>query len=162
MAIQLGEGGLRKYGRTSSVGGMLLSWLGLAISESGDAQRALTLCEEGLAIVGSYAGTNSRPYSICLTNLSVVFAELGQHFEARVVLQRALVVNQQSGSEEDVATSIKNLSYAYYNLRDYAIAQRHLENAFACFEWTQGLQGSDVTNIQTDLAELAGIIAAPS
>ena len=49
-----------------------------------------------------------------------------------------------------------------YNLGDYAIAQRHLENAWACFERTQGLQGSDVTNIQTDLAELAGIIAAPS
>ena len=145
--------------RTSSVGGMLLSWLGLAISESGDAQRALTLCEEGLAIVGSYAGTNSRPYSICLTNLSVVFTELGQHLKARDVLQRALVVDQQSGSEEDVATSIKNLGYAYWNLRDYVIAQRHLENALACFERTQGLQGSDVTNIQTDLAELAGIIA---
>ena len=159
VAIQLGESGLRKYGRTSFVGGMLLSWLGLAISESGDAQRALTLCEEGLAIVGSYAGTNSRPYSICLTNLSVVFAELGQYLEARDVVQRALVVDQQSGSEEDVATSIKNLGDAYWNLGDYVIAQRHLENALACFERTQGLQGSDVTNIQTDLAELAGIIA---
>ena len=162
VAIQLGESGLRKYGRTSSVGGMLLSWLGLAISESGDAQRALTLCEEGLAIVGSYAGTNSRPYSICLTNLSVVFTELGQHLKARDVLQRALVVDQQSGSEEDVATSIKNLGYAYWNLGDYVIAQRHLENALACFERTQGLQGCDVTSIQIDLAQLAGILAAPN
>lgn len=162
VAIQLGESGLRKYGRTSSVGGMLLSWLGLTISESGDAQRALALCEEGLAIVASYAGTNSSPYSICLTNLSVVFKELGQHVKARDVLKQALLIDQQRGSEEDVATSIKNLGYAYWNLGDYVIAQRHLENALACFERTQGLQGSDVTNIQTDLAELAGIIAAPS
>ena len=78
------------------------------------------------------------------------------------MLQRALVVDQQSGSEEDVATSIKNLGYVYWNLGDYVIAQRHLENALESFERTQGLQGSDVTNIQTDLAELAGIIAAPS
>ena len=162
VAIQLGESGLRKYGRTSSVGGMLLSWLGLTISESGNAQRALALCEEGLAIVASYAGTNSSPYSICLTNLSVVFKELGQHVKARDVLKRALLIDQQRGSEEDVATSIKNLGYAYWDLGDYAIAQRHLENALAIFERTQGLQGSDVTNIQTDLAELAGIIAAPS
>ena len=159
VATKLGESGLQKYGRTSSVGGMLLSWLGLAISESGDAERALTLCKEGLAIVGYYARTDSASYSICLTNLSVVFTELGQHLKARDVLQRALVVDQQSGSEEDVATSIKNLGYAYWNLGDYVIAQRHLENALACFERTQGLQGSDVTNIQTDLAELAGIIA---
>ena len=82
--------------------------------------------------------------------------------KARHVLKRALVIDQQSGSEEDVATSIKNLGYAYWNLEDYVIAQRHLENALACFERTQGLQGSDVTSIQTDLAELAGIIAAPS
>ena len=162
VAIQLGESGLRKYGRTSFVGGMLLSQLGLTISESGDAQRALTLCEEGLAIVGSYAGTNSRPYSICLTILSVVIKELGQHVKARDVLKQALLIDQQRGSEEDVATSIKNLGYAYWNLGDYVIAQRHLENALACFERTQGLQGSDVTNIQTDLAELAEIIAAPS
>ena len=141
---------------------MLLSWLGLAISESGDAQGALTLCEEGLAIVGSYAGTNSPPYSVCLTNLSVVFTQLGQYSDARDVLHQALVVDQQRGSEADVATSIKNLGYAYWNLKDYVIAQRHLENALACFERTQGLQGSDMTNIQTDLAELARIIAAPS
>ena len=141
---------------------MLLSWLGLAISESGDAQRALTLCEEGLAIVGSYVGTNSQSYSICLTNLSVVFKELGQHVKARDVLKRALVIDQQSGSEEDVATSIKHLGYTYYSSGDYAIAQRHLENALACLERTGGLQGSGVTNIQTILAELAGIIAAPS
>ena len=141
---------------------MLLSHLGLTISESGDAQRALTLCEEGLAIVGSTAGTNSSPYALCLTNLSVVFTELGQHLKARDVLKRALLIDQQRGSEEDVATSIKNLGYASWNLGDYAIAQRHLENALAIFERTQGLQGSDVTNIQTDLAELAGIIAAPS
>ena len=101
-------------------------------------------------------------HMICLTNLTIVFTELGQHLKARDVLQRALVVDQQSGSEEDVATSIKNLGYAYWNLGDYAIAQRHLENALAIFERTQGLQGSDVTNIQTDLAELAEIIAAPS
>ena len=88
---------------------MLLSQLGLAISESGDAQRALTLCEEGLATVGSFAGTNSSPYSICLTSLSVVYTELGQHLKARDVLKRALVIDQQSGREEDVATSIKNL-----------------------------------------------------
>ena len=94
--------------------------------------------------------------------MSVVFTELGQHLKARDVLQRALVVDQQSGSEEDVATSIKNLGYAYWNLEKYDIAQEYLENAFACFERTQGLQGSDVTNIQTDLAELARIIAAPS
>lgn len=162
VAIQLGENWLRKYGCTSPCWGLLLSQLGLTISESGDAQRALTLCEEGLAIVGSTAGTNSSPYSICLTNLSVVFTELGQHLKARDVLERALVIDQQSGSEEDVATSIKNLGYAYWNLGDYAIAQRHLENALAIFERTQGLQGSDVTNIPTDLAELAGIIAAPS
>ena len=154
------ESWLRKYGCTSPCRGLLLSQLGFTISESGDAQRALTLCEEGLAIVGSYAGTNSRPYSICLTNLSVVFAELGEYLEARDVVQRALVVDQQSGSEEDVATSIKNLGYAYWNLGDYVLAQRHLENALACFERTQGLQGSDVTNIQADLAELAGNIAA--
>ena len=159
VAIQLGESGFRTYGRTSSVGGMLLSWLGLTISESGNAQRALALCEEGLAIVASYAGTNSSPYSICLTNLSVVFKELGQHVKARDVLKQALLIDQQRGSEEDVATSIKNLGYAYWNLEDYVIAQRYLENALACFERTQGLQGSDVTNIQTDLAELAGIIA---
>jgi len=136
--------------------------LGLTISESGDAQRALTLCEEGLAIVGNIAGTNYSPYSICLTNFSAVFTEFSQHLKARDVLKRALVIDQQSGSEEDVATSIKHLGYAYYNSGDYDIAQRHLENALACFERTQGLQGSDVTNIQTDLAELAGIIAAPS
>ena len=82
--------------------------------------------------------------------------------KARDVLKQALLIDQQRGSEEDVATSIKNLGYAYWNLGDYAIAQRHLENALAIFERTQGLQGSDVTNIQTDLAELAGIIAAPS
>ena len=162
VAIQLGESGLRKYGRASSIGGLLLSQLGLTIAESGDAQRALTLCEEGLAIVGSIGGTNSSPYSTCLTNLSVAFTELGQHLKARDVLKRALVIDQHGGSEEDVATSIKNLGYAYYNLRDYVTAQRHLENALACFQRTQGLQGSDVTNTQTDLAELAGIIAAPS
>ena len=122
--------------------------------------RDRTLCEEGLIIVGSIAGTNSSPYSICLTNLSVVFKELGQHVKARDVLKQALLIDQQRGSEEDVATSIKNLGYAYWNLGDYAIAQRHLENALACFERTQGLQGSDVTNIQTDLTELAGLIAA--
>ena len=94
--------------------------------------------------------------------MSVVFTELGQHLKARDVLQRALVVDQQSGSEEDVATSIKNLGYAYWNLKAYVIAQRHLQNALVRFERTQGLQGPDVTNIQTDLAELAGIIAAPS
>ena len=82
--------------------------------------------------------------------------------KARDVLKQALLIDQQRGSEEDVATSIKNLGYASWNLGDYAIAQRHLENALAIFERTQGLQGSDVTNIQTDLAELAGIIAAPS
>ena len=162
VATKLGESGLEKYGRTSSVGGMLLSWLGLVISESGDAERALTLCEEGLGIVGSYAGTNSASYSICLTNLSVVFTQLGQYSDARDVLHEALEVDQERGSEADVATSIKNLGYAYWNLGDYVIAQRYLKNALACFERTQGLQGSDVTNIQTDLAELAGIIAAPS
>ena len=159
VATKLGESGLQKYGRTSFVGGMLLSWLGLAISESGDAERALTLCEEGLDIIGSCGATNSASYSICLTNLSVVLTKLGQYSEARDVLHRALVLDQQRGSEEDVATSIKNLGDAYWNLGDYVIAQRHLENALACFERTQGLQGSDVTNIQTDLAELAGIIA---
>ena len=76
--------------------------------------------------VGSYAGTNSLSYSICLTNLSVVLTELRQYSEARDVLHRALVVDQQRGSEEDVATSIKNLGYAYWNLKDYVIAQRHL------------------------------------
>ena len=162
VATKLGESGLQKYGRTSSVGGMLLSWLGLAISESGDAERALTLCEEGLAIVGSYAVTNSASYSICLTNLSVVLTELRHYSEARDVLHQALVVDQQRGSEEDVAASIKNLGYAYWNLKDYVIAQRHLRNALVRFERTQGLQGPDVTNIQKDLAELAGIIAAPS
>ena len=162
VATKLGESGLQKYGRTSFVGGMFLSWLGLAISESGDAERALTLCKEGLAIVGSYAGTNSASYSICLTNLSVVLTELGQYSEARDVLHRALVVDQQRGSEEDVATSIKHLGYAYWNLKDYVIAQRHLQNALVRFERTQGLQGSDVTKIQADLAELAGIIAAHS
>ena len=134
-----------------------MSQLGLTISESGDAQRALTLCEEGLAIVGSIAGTNSSPYSICVTNLSVVFTEIGQHLKARDVLKRALGIDQQSGIEEDVDTSIKNLGDAYYNSKDYAIAHRHLDNAFACYERTQGLQGSDVTNIQTDLAELADL-----
>jgi len=74
------------------------------------------------------------------------------------VLQRALEVDQQSGSEEVVATSIKNLAYAHWNLNDYDIAQWHLQNALACFEKTQGLQGSDVTNIKTDLAELAQLI----
>ena len=162
VAMGLGESGLRKYGRTSAVGGLFLSWLGLAMSESGKAQRALTLCEDGLAIVGSYASTNSPLYSICLTILSVVFTELDQHLEARDVLERALVVDQQSGSKEDVATSIKHLGYVYWNLGEYVIAQRHLENALAYFERSQGLQGSDVTNIKTDLAELRGIIAAPS
>ena len=162
VAMGLGESGLQKYGRTSSVGGMLLSWHGLTISESGDAQRAVTLCKEGLRTVGSYAGTNSPPYSICLTNLSFVFTELGQHLEARDVLQRALVVDKQNGSEEDVATSIKHLGYAYWNLGEYVIAQRHLENALAYFERSQGLQGSDVTSIQRDLAELRGMIPAPS
>ena len=78
------------------------------------------------------------------------------------MLKRALVIDQQSGSEDDVATSMKKRGYACNNLGEYASAQRHLEDALACFERTQGLQGSDVTNIQTDLAELAGIIAAPS
>ena len=72
-----------------------------------------------------------------------------------------LWLTSRRGSEEDVATSIKNLGYAYWNLKDYVIAQRHLENALKRFRRTQGLQGTDVTNIQTDLAELAGIIADP-
>ena len=38
---------------------MLLSWLGLTISESGDAQRALALCEEGLAIVASITAADA-------------------------------------------------------------------------------------------------------
>ena len=59
-----------------------------------------------------------------------------------------------------MATSIKNLGYAYWNLKDYVIAQRHLQNALVRFERTQGLQGPDVTNIQKDLAELADIIVA--
>ena len=141
---------------------MLLSWLGLAISESGDAQRALTFCEEGLAIVGSYAGTNSPLYSICLTNLSVVFTELGQHWKALKVSRQALEVDQENGSAEAVATSSKNLGYVYWNLEDHANAQLHLENALAYFERSQGLQGSDVTSIRRDLAELRGMIPAPS
>ena len=100
VATKLGESGLQKYGRTSSVGGMLLSWHGLTISESGDAQRAVRYCQEGLRTVGSYAGTNSRPYSICLTNLSVVFTQLGQHRQALDVLQKALEVDKQKGSAE--------------------------------------------------------------
>ena len=162
VARDLGEIGLQKYGRTSSVGGMLLSWHGLTISESGDAQRAVTLCEEGLRTVGSYAGTNSVPYSICLTNLSVVFTQLGQHWQALDVLQQALVVDKQKGSAEDVATSNKNLGYAYWNLGEHANAQQHLEKALVLFERSQGLQGSDVTSIRSELAELRGIIPAPS
>ena len=77
------------------------------------------------------------------------------------MLKRALVIDQQSGSEDDVATSMKSLGYAYNNLGEDASAQRHLEDALACFERTQGPQGSDVTNIRTDLAELAEIIAPP-
>ena len=112
--------------------------------------------------MGLWAGANSSPHSICLTHLSVVCTQLGKPEEARDVSKRALVINQQSGSEDDVATSMKHLGYAYNNLREYASAQRHLEDAFACFERTQGPQGSDVTNIRTDLADLAEIIATPS
>ncbi|MDA8583787.1 hypothetical protein N9L68_06120, partial [bacterium] len=90
---------LRTYGRTSPVGGMFMSQLGLTISESGDAQRPLPLCAEGMAIVGSAAGTHSSAYSICLTHVSVVFTDLGGHWESRDVMERALVIDQQSGIE---------------------------------------------------------------
>jgi tetratricopeptide (TPR) repeat protein len=104
-----------------------LGSLGLAYSDLGQVQRAITYYEQALEIarqIGDRRGDGAH-----LGNLGIAYSRLGQVQRAITCYEQALEIARQIGDRRGAGNHLGNLGNAYYSLRQVERAITYYEQA---------------------------------
>jgi tetratricopeptide (TPR) repeat protein len=96
-----------------------------------DFQGALTYWKSGLELAREQ--DNRRIESVFLTNLSVVYRNLGQYPKALEHLRQALAIDREIGDRKGEGHDLTNLGVVYWSLGQYPKALEHYRQALAIF-----------------------------
>jgi len=112
--------------------GAFLGNLGLAYSDLGQVEKAITYYEQALAIareIGHRQGEGAH-----LGNLGVAYRDLGQVEKAITYYEQALAIAREIGHRQGEGADLGNLGVAYHDLGQVEKAREYLQQALAIFE----------------------------
>ncbi len=88
-------------------------------------------------------------YAKVLGNIGIVYQYLSEYPQALTYLQKALAINEESGSKNGIANNLGTIGIVYSNLSDYRQALSYYQKALAIYEEIGSKNGiaSNLTNI---------------
>jgi CHAT domain-containing protein len=121
------------YGPESACAGVMLSNLGLALTDDGIYDEAESTLRRALAICDKYFGPQSPIRGTVLNPLSAVLMYTGRYGEAESALTEALALNKRwpNPDNENVGISLNNFGALYYLTGQYRKAETALRQAVA-------------------------------
>lgn len=167
-AVDLGHIGLceleRAHGLDHPSVAVILTNLGNAYGDLGDAAKKRDLLERALSIKEQEYGPDHRELGITLTNLGNAYGALGDATRKRDLLERALaIMEREFGSDHrDVAITLTNLGNAYGDLGDATRKRDVLERALLIKESEYGPDHREVGITLTNLGNAYGDLGEPA
>lgn len=131
-------GGIRQEAPEESISGNLLS---------GQLPRALLEQFEASGVIQGLS--SERGEARALSNIGVVYSELGQHDKALEYYQQALATHRRLADPHGEATNLVNMGSAYQHLDRHQEALVHYQKALTIFQKTgrRGDEGSVLNNL---------------
>ena len=103
------------------------------------------------------AGNEPLQRAFMLDRLGTIRSLTGEHAQARDLRAEALAVLDQAGNPDHYryAKILNNLAVAYFNLNDFEVARKHMEDAHARLELALGANHPEIGAILSNLGMIA-------
>jgi tetratricopeptide (TPR) repeat protein/DNA-binding XRE family transcriptional regulator len=106
-----------------------LNYLGIAYSDLGEPQTAITYHKQRLALVRNFGDRRSE--GATLSNLGVAYYDLGEPQTAITYYEHALAIARDLGNRHGECQALGNLGVAYHDLGELQTAITHYEHCLA-------------------------------
>jgi adenylate cyclase len=125
-----------------------LRTLSIAKWRRGDYYPALTHARAAIDLAKE-KNLDGDTYAKVLGNIGIVYQYLSEYPQALTYLQKALAINEESGSKNGIANNLGTIGIVYSNLSDYRQALSYYQKALAIYEEIGSKNGiaSNLTNI---------------
>ncbi|MBK9249522.1 MAG: tetratricopeptide repeat protein [Ignavibacteria bacterium] len=107
--------------------------LSIAKCRRGDYHEALTLARASI-VLAEEKNLPDETNAKAVGNIGIVYWKLSDYPQSLTYYQKALAIDEESGSKDGIASNLGNIASVYKNLSDYPQALTYYQKALAIFE----------------------------